>query len=334
MTSRMAAEIAECPRVAHDAAATTPALHRLAAAFREKPPSLVVLCGRGSSGHAALFLRYLFEARLRIPVSLAAPSIASVYHARMRLAGAWAILLSQSGESPDLIETARAAKDAGALTASFINEPDSTLGAVVDIAAPLHAGPETSIAATKSVLAMMAAGARLVAELSGDLELHAALDRLPLRLERALALDWRPLSHALLEARDVYVVGRGLGLGLAHEVALKLAEVARIPAHAYSAAEILYGPRAAIREDSLVLSFEIDDETAPSVRQTMTKLAQDGARTLSCGGGDLEWINPDHPATDAMAMAAAAWRCLEARARAAGYDPDQPPFLSKVTRTL
>jgi glucosamine--fructose-6-phosphate aminotransferase (isomerizing) len=180
----------------------------------------------------------------------------------------------------------------------------------------------------------MAAGARLVAEISGDLELHAALDRVPLRLERALSCNWTPLSQALLEARDVYVIGRGLGLGLAKEVALKLAEVARAPAHAYSAVEILHGPRAAIREDSLVLAFEIEDETAPSVRQTVANLAQSGARTLSCGGGDLDWIAPDHPATDAMAMAAAAWRCLEAHAQRLGYDPDQPPFLSKVTKTL
>ncbi len=246
----MADEIAECPRVAHDAAGMTPAFHRLAADFRQTPPPLVVLCGRGSSGHAALFLRYLIETRLLTPVSLAAPSVASAYKSRMRLAGAWFVLLSQSGESPDLIEAARAAKAAGALTIGFVNAPDSTLGNVVDIAVPLRAGPETSIAATKSVLATMAAGARLVAEISADLELHAALDRLPLRLERALACDWTPLSQALLEARDVYVIGRGLGLGLAKEVALKLAEVARAPAHAYSAVEILHGPRAAIREDS------------------------------------------------------------------------------------
>ena len=128
MTSRMAAEIAECPRVAHEAAGMTPAFHRLAAGFRQAPPQLVVLCGRGSSGHAALFLRYLFETRLLTPVSLAAPSVASAYKSRMRLAGAWFILLSQSGESPDLIEATRAAQAAGALTIGFVNAPNSTLG--------------------------------------------------------------------------------------------------------------------------------------------------------------------------------------------------------------
>ena len=128
MTSRMAAEIAECPRVAHDAAGMAPAFHRLAADFRQAPPPLVVLCGRGSSGHAALFLRYLFETRLLTPVSLAAPSVASAYKSRMRLAGAWFILLSQSGESPDLIEAARAAQAAGALTIGFVNAPELDTG--------------------------------------------------------------------------------------------------------------------------------------------------------------------------------------------------------------
>jgi glucosamine--fructose-6-phosphate aminotransferase (isomerizing) len=141
MTSRMAAEIAECPRVAHDAAGMTPAFHRLAADFRQAPPPLVVLCGRGSSGHAALFLRYLIETRLLTPVSLAAPSVASAYKSPMRLAGAWFVLVSRSGESPDLIEAARAAHATGALTVGFVNAPDSTLGNVVDIAIPLRAGP-------------------------------------------------------------------------------------------------------------------------------------------------------------------------------------------------
>ncbi|MBX9759919.1 MAG: SIS domain-containing protein [Beijerinckiaceae bacterium] len=334
MTSLMQMEIAECPRVAHEASRTAPAFHALASIFRQARPPLVVLCGRGSSGHAALFLRYLFETRLLTPVSLAAPSVASAYGARLRLRGAWFIALSQSGESPDLIAAAQAAGAAGAITIAFINAADSPLGNVVTFPIPLRAGPEASVAATKSVLAAMTAGARLVAELAGDLDLHAALDRLPLRVERALACDWSPLSRALMTARDVYVVGRGMGLAIARETALKMAEVLRIPAMAYSAAEILHGPRAAIRDDSLVLAFEVDDETAPSVRRTVKTLAAGGARTLSCGGGDLEWIGADHPATDAIAMGAAAWRLIEAHAQRLGYDPDRPPFLDKVTRTL
>lgn len=334
MTSLMRQEIAECPRVAQEAARTAPAFHALAAAFRQAPPPVIVLCGRGSSGHAALYLRYLIETRLLTPVSLAAPSVASAYGAQVHLKGAWFIALSQSGESPDLIAAARAAASAGAMTIGLINALDSPLGNVVDFEIPLRAGPEMSVAATKSVLAAMTSGARLVAELAGDLSLHAALDRLPLRLERALACDWSPLSRALAHARDVYVVGRGMGLAVASETALKMAEVLRIPAMAYSAAEILHGPRAAIREDTLVLAFEVDDETRPSVRQTVRRLAEGGARALSCGGGDLEWIGSDHPATDCIAMAAAAWRFIEAQAQAVGYDPDRPPFLDKVTKTL
>lgn len=334
MTSRMAIEIAECPRVAEEAVRASPALSRLASAFQKAPPPVVVLCGRGSSGHAGLYLRYLIETRLRVPVSMSAPSIASAYGTRLRLERAWFIVLSQSGASPDLVESAMAARSAGALTIGLLNEADSRVGEVVETAISLGAGRETSVAATKSVLATMAAGARLVAEIAGDQPLHNALDRLPQRLSRALECDWTPLAQELSRRREVYTIGRGLGLAVAKEVALKMAEALRIPAHAYSAAEILHGPRAAITEDALVLAFEVEDETARSVRRTAQALETDGARTLSCGGGSLAWIGADHPATDAIAMLPPAWRCIERQAAAMGFDPDRPPFLNKVTKTL
>jgi glutamine---fructose-6-phosphate transaminase (isomerizing) len=330
----MAAEIAECPRVAGLAGQPSADVARLGEMFRVSPPPLVVLCGRGSSGHAALFLRYLIETRLLTPVSLAAPSVASASGARLRLERAWFIVLSQSGESPDLVAAARAARQAGALTIGLLNRPQSAVGRAVEICLPLHAGEETSVAATKSVLATMALGARLTAACANNFALNAALDRLPARISTALSCDWSALGREIVGARTVYTTGRGFGLAVAKEVALKMAEVLRIPAQAYSAAEILHGPRAAITNESLVLGFAVEDETAPSVHDTMQALRLDGARTFLCGGGDLDWLAPDHPAADAIAMLPTAWRFLEAQAQSLGYDPDKPPFLSKVTRTL
>jgi len=332
--SRMAAEIAECPRVAALAVQRNSVIEQLGQRFRANPPPLVVLCGRGSSGHAALFLRYLIETRLLTPMSIAAPSVTSASNARLRLDRAWFIVLSQSGESPDLIACARAAREAGALTIGLLNKTSSPVAEAVDVCLPLWAGEETSVAATKSVLATMALGARLVAQCAGDLALHAALDRLPARIQEALACDWSAIGDDIVDARAVYTTGRGFGLSVAKETALKMAEALRIPSLAYSAAEILHGPRAAITRESVVLGFAVEDETAPSVRHTLQALRQDGATTHLCGGGDLEWIAQDHPATDAIAMLPAAWRLLEAQAQALGYDPDRPPFLSKVTKTL
>lgn len=330
----MAAEIAECPRVAADSARAIPEMKRLAQRFRDAPPPLIVLCGRGSSGHAALYLRYLIETRLRTPVSIAAPSVVSASGARLRLQGAWFIVLTQSGESPDLVASVRAARDSGAHTIGVVNRVQSSVARHVDVCLPLEAGEEASVAATKSVLGSMALGARLVALCAGDEALQAALDRLPGRVQAALACDWTLLAPEFQKASVCFMTGRGFGLAVAKETALKVAEALRRPALAYSAAEILHGPRAAIAPGSLVLGFETPDETAASVRSTMQALRDGGARTFSCGGGDLPWIGADHPATDAIAMLAPAWRFIEAQAQRFGYDPDRPPFLTKVTRTL
>lgn len=334
MTSRMAAEIAQCSRVAEASARMNREISALAQRFRAARPPVVVLCGRGSSGHAALYLRYLVEMRLLAPVSIAAPSVASAGGARLSLQNAWFIVISQSGESPDLLAATLAARESGALTIGLVNRTESAVGRAVEICFPLQAGEESSVAATKSVLAAMALGARIVAEAALDDALHSALDRLPARVAGALSCDWSSLEGEIGSARTVYTIGRGYGLAVAREVALKLAEVARCPALAYSAAEILHGPRAAITPQSLVLAFEVSDATAPSVRGGLQALRSAGARAFSCGGGDLEWLAPNHPAADAIAMLPAAWRFLEREARRLGYDPDRPPGLSKVTRTL
>lgn len=330
----MAAEIAECPRAAANSTRATADMERLAERFRGAPPPFVVLCGRGSSGHAALYLRYLIETRLRTPVSIAAPSVVSASGVRLRLRGAWFIVLTQSGESPDLVASARAARESGAFTIGIVNRPKSSVARSVDVCLSLDAGEEASVAATKTVLASMALGARLVALCAGDDALHGALDRLPERVSDSLACDWTILAPELENEAVCYVTGRGFGLAVAKETALKIAEALRRPALAYSAAEILHGPRAAIAPGSLVLGFETPDETAASVRSTLQALRDGGARTFSCGGGDLPWIGADHPATDAIAMLPPAWRFIEAQAQRLGYDPDRPPFLTKVTRTL
>ncbi|MFN3889675.1 MAG: SIS domain-containing protein [Beijerinckiaceae bacterium] len=331
----MALEIAECPRVAELSTRSSEDIERLAGRFAVAPPPLVVLCGRGSSGNAALFLRYLIETRLRIPVSIAAPSVTSVSGARIGLREAWFVVVSQSGESPDLIAATRAAREAGALTIGLLNRPQSALGEHVEVRLPLQAGDEFSVAATKSVLAAMALGARLVAQCGSDNRLHAALDRLPARTEQAIACDWSFVAEDLCRASAVYTLGRGLGLAVAKEVGLKICEVLRRPALAYSAAEILHGPRAAISNRTPVLGFKVEDETAASVGAAMQALREGGATTFTCGaGGDLPWLAPDHPATDAIAMLPAAWRLLEALAWRLGHDPDRPPFLKKVTKTL
>src|SRR5690606_33816881 len=160
---------------------------------------------------------------------------------------------------------------------------------------PMLAGPEQSVAATKSVIASMAAGAALVAAIAGDRELDAALARLPDRLEQALDLDWTVLLPRLIEARCAYVAGRGFGLGPAREIALKMAETLRMPALGYSAAELLHGPRAAVSPATPVLALRLDDDTAAAVDDVVVNLREADVPVAVCGGGacDLPWIGDD-----------------------------------------
>ncbi len=297
---------------------------------------LAVLCGRGSSGHAGVFLRYLIEMRLRLPVSASAPSVITTFNKPLVLRNALFIVISQSGRSPDLVAATRSAREAGAHTIAIVNAVPSPVADIAEFVIPIEAGPERSVAATKTVIGSMTAGAELVAALAEDDALAAALDRLPERVERALALDWSEMSDELRQASAVFVASRGLGLGPAREIALKLAEVLRLPALGFSAAELQHGPRAALSTKTPVLMLRLKDETAAMVDALADELSKTGIRPHVCGGprGTLPWLGDDDPVTDAVAMLVPAYRMIEAVARRFGFDPDHPPHLSKVTETF
>lgn len=335
-TSLMAREIAEIPAAALRLLAQDAAFAAAAAAIRALDPPFAVICGRGSSGHAGVHLRYLVETRLGIAVSAAAPSVVTSYRRPSTLRGALFVVVSQSGGSPDLVAATEAARRGGALTLALVNVVDSPVAHAAELVLPLAAGPELSVAATKSVVASMLAGARLVAEVVGDAALTEAVAAAPDRLAAALALDWSAWGASLAGARAAYVAARGYGFGTAREIALKLAETVRVPALGFSAAELRHGPRAAIAADTPVLALRQADETAATVDGLVADLAAAGEPVFSAGGasGSLPWIGDGHPVVDPVAMLLPAYRAVEAAARAKGFDPDRPPHLQKVTRTL
>ena len=333
--SAMAREIAESvdtvSRIAGNRALFTEIARRLD--FGSAP--LAVLCGRGSSGHAGVFLRYLIETRLRIPVSASAPSVITTFNKPLALHNAVFIVISQSGRSPDLVAATRSARSSGARTVAIVNAVPSPVADAAEFVLPIEAGTEHSVAATKTVIGSMAAGAELIAASASDNDLASALDRLPERIARAQTLEWE-ISGALREASAVFVASRGLGLGPAREIALKLAEVLRLPALGFSAAELQHGPRAALSAKTPLLLLRLQDETAAMVDALAGELANGGIRLDVCGGprGTLPWLGDDDPVTDAIAMLVPAYRMIEQAARQFGFDPDRPPHLSKVTETF
>ncbi|WP_460448046.1 SIS domain-containing protein [Alsobacter sp. SYSU BS001988] len=336
MTTAMLREIQEIPeaaaRLVADAAAIGAAARRCAAA----PLPFAVVCGRGSSGHAGVYLRYLIETRLGVVVSASAPSIVTSYRKPSAMAGALFFVISQSGRSPDLVAATEAANHAGALTVALVNDDASPVADAAHVVIPLLAGPESAVAATKTVTSSMLASAMLIGELSGDEALTAATRRMPERLAACLSLDWSAWADALGPARAAFVAARGYGFGPAREIALKLSETLRLPALGYSAAELRHGPRAAIDKDTPVLALRQEDATAATV-DGLTADLLDAGEPIFCAGGPgsgLPWIGDDHPVCDPVCMLVPAYRAIEQAARAAGLDPDNPPFLSKVTRTL
>jgi glucosamine--fructose-6-phosphate aminotransferase (isomerizing) len=335
-TSTTASEIGESAdvvaRIIHSRTVTRDIVQRL----KIGSAPLCVICGRGSSSHAGIFLRYLFETRLGLPVSASAPSVVTAFRAPLKLRDALFIVISQSGRSPDLVAATKSARAAGGRTIAIVNATASLVADAAEFVIPIEAGDEHSVAATKTVIGSMAAGAALVAELNDGVELKRALDRLPGRLTRALALDWSCIADDLHRATAIFVAGRGLALGSVREIALKLSEALRLPSIGVSAAELQHGQRAALSSRTPLIMMRLMDETAAMVDALAKELrAQDISLHLAGGPlGSLPWLAEDDPATDAVTMLVPAYRAIEQAARACGYDPDRPPRLTKITETF
>jgi glucosamine--fructose-6-phosphate aminotransferase (isomerizing) len=313
-------------------------LATLGARLRLDKPRAVVTCARGSSDHAATYAKYLIESHTGVLTSSAAPSVSSIYDAQSQARGVLFIAISQSGKSPDLLTATRTAKEGGALTVALCNTADSPLMQLVDVAVPLHAGPETSVAATKSYIASLSALAHLVACWADDQDLLRALRGSPELLAKAWECDWSPAVDSLRDAVNLFVVARGFGLGAAQEAALKLKETCGLHAEAFSSAEVKHGPMALVRSGFPVLMFTQQDDTRAGIAELAAEFAARGARVLLAGAeakGALSLPGVDaHPVIGPLLAIQSFYRAAEALARARGLDPDRPPHLNKVTETI
>jgi glucosamine--fructose-6-phosphate aminotransferase (isomerizing) len=325
-------------------------------AIRRAKPAFATIVARGTSDHAALHLRYVIETELGIPVGLAAPSVTTVYEANVRWAGGLVLAVSQSGRSPDLIAVLEAARAAGATTIAIANDAASPLAMAAEHVIDCRAGEERAVAATKSYVAQLAAGAALVAAVSPTGGLAAHLGTMPRVLADAFDAARRQVDddseivEEFATSERSIVISRGFDFATALETALKLKETGRLFAEGYSSADFSHGPvvlsapgvpllaiRPA-RRMGLAVDEGIESARAAGSSPWVVTAGEAGrGRSSGPGAGERLVVLPlpsDLPeALAPLATILPGQLLAESVARRRGYDPDAPPGLRKVTLT-
>ena len=338
--TRMFAEAAASGRlVAAQLAANAGVIAQAAKRLRMHPPSAALICGRGSSDNAGVFARYLIETEVGVMTSPMPLAVSSVYGRAPHVPDGLCLAVSQSGKSPDLVAAAAGARAGGAFVIALVNVEDSPLSQVADLTIPLRAGPELSVAATKSFIASLSAIAHLIAEWGGDADLSAGLASLPQQLDAAWAQDWSSALPALTDATSLYVVGRGVGFGVAREAALKLKETCGLHAEAFSTAEVRHGPMALVKTGFPVLLLPQSDATRSDAEDLAADFARRGARVFFAGATTAPGVVSlptvsTHPALEPILLIQSFYRLAATLSTARGFDPDRPPYLNKVTETV
>jgi glucosamine--fructose-6-phosphate aminotransferase (isomerizing) len=316
----------------------------VAARIRERSPRFGVLAARGSSDNAARYGQYLLGIRNGFLAALATPSVFTYYGARPSLADALVVGISQSGQSPDIVEVVREGRRQGALTLAITNEEASPLAAAAELVLTLEAGTERAVAATKTYTAQLMVLAMLSAAWRGDGAAWAELEALPGLLEATLEANegTARIAEGLREQSRLVVLGRGYNLSTAFEITLKVKETSGVMAHGYSSADFLHGPKAILDRTlpvmvvSPVRTFGDLDAVTALAREQGAPLITISDRTdvldaadfaLRLPAGVPEWLSPI-----VAVVPGQLWALGFSLAR--GLQPDAPRGLTKVTHTL
>lgn len=305
---------------------------------RELDPRFLVSVARGSSDHACTYLKYASELILKRPMASVGPSVTSIYGVELDAAGALCISISQSGQSPDIVRMTEALRAGGALVVAITNDARSRLAGIADTALPIYAGPELSVAATKTFVTSLVAGLWLIAEIKSDSALVAAIRALPGHLEAATFCDWSAAADAI-DGQSLFTLGRGPSWAISNEAALKFKETCLIHAESYSSAEVLHGPVSIVGRGFPVIAFAAADAAEKSVAQTADALASKGARIFAMSDRvekavRLPHVRTGHWLTDPIAAIVSFYAMVESVAGRRGIDPDKPRHLKKVTETV
>ena len=317
-------------------------LDKLGAFLRDREINLIYLAARGSSDNACQFGRYLLEVTTGIPVSLAAPSVFTLYNAKLNLKNALVVGVSQSGEGSDINAVLESAKQSGAFTLGITNEADSTMAKIADETLLIHAGREKSVAATKTYTGQMLQFYLLAAQLTNQ---KTEFVKIPEYCSEVLQLKSKvaELVERYVFMENCVVVGRGFNYGNSYELALKLMETCYVVAERFSSADffhgplaiverrfpvILFAPRGVTKQSNLDLLHRLRELNADSLAITNdAEIAALSSRNLTMPSEIDEILSPIPFIIPAQMFAALL-------SEAKGINPDAPRSLSKVTKTL
>ncbi len=336
--SQMRREIEEIPAAVagllDQGAGTT---REIAAEIARRDPRFLISVARGSSDHACTYLKYASELLFGLPMASVGPSVASIYGTPLKANGTLCLAVSQSGQSPDIVDLAGNTRDSGAYVVAITNDTASPLAGAASATLGIHAGPELSVAATKTFVTSLVAGLWLMAEWKRDAELIAAIRDLPSVLERAIRCDWSPLIEAIT-GDNLFTLGRGPSWAIANEAALKFKETCQIHAESYSSAEVLHGPVSIVGSGFPVIGFAAADKAEAALVEVAEQVAAKGAQVFVTSdrvqnAERLDHVRSGHWLTDPIPLVVSLYALVEAIATRRGIDPDTPRHLKKVTET-
>jgi glutamine---fructose-6-phosphate transaminase (isomerizing) len=340
----MLEEIREAPSVvARQLERNADVVQKLAKAVRDKQPRFAMSVARGTSDQAASFAKYTFENHLGLVMSSATPSTTTIYGKRLKLSDALVVTISQSGRSPDVVNTVAQARESGALTVAIVNVEDSPLAGAAEFVLPMHAGEEKAVAATKTFIASLSATLHWLEAIQPDPALHDALTNLPHHLTSALEIEERVVDavQRYAYAEQMITLARGLHFPVALETALKLKETCVLHAESFSTAEFAHGPIILAEAGLPIIAFQARDPTASSL-ELYREVVKRGAALTLIGDSSvdvpaqvkLETPDTGHIFTDPLGAALVAYLFAGHLSLARGLNPDAPRSLQKVTMTL
>ena len=336
----MASEIAETPKVFTAILNNSDAFTSIKNVLVDEEIQSVLILARGTSDNAAHYLKYLIETQIGLPVGLTSPSSVTVYHSQLKYSKTLVVAISQSGQSPDLVKFATAAREASAYIIAMTNDESSPLAKIAHNHFSLLAGPELAVAATKSYNAQLLISYLLVATWIGKAVNAAQIINEATRIAETADLVSKAVS-AVSRDKELVILGRGFAYPNAREAALKIQETCKISVQGLSTADYLHGPISALTAETQVFIVAPAHMPAASITEATTKIRTTSSRIFWIGNGGtpegddivLAGSNCDDEITSTLVDAMVLQRFALEFSVASGYDPDSPAGLSKVTLT-